>query len=266
MTMLAGPIRSLGRRRELILELVRRELRDRHTGQVLGVLWAYGHPLILMLLYTVLFAYVFPARFGSGAQVADYSVNVFAGIMSWLAFQDILGRASTIMLGHGSLVKQIVFPTEVLPIKTALASAIPYSVGLVFVLFYAAWHETLTAFAAMLIPIILLQILAMAGLAFFLSAIGVFFRDLRDIVTVFCTINLFAQPILYNPFATPRVLRAIFYANPFSYAVWCWQDALFYGMFRHPLAWVLFPLGSLATLAVGFVVFERSRHHFGDAL
>lgn len=260
------PLRRLAARRELIGELMFRELRDRHAGQMLGVLWAYGHPLILMVIYTVLFAYVFPARFGAGAKVTDYSVSIFAGIVSWLAFQDVLGRAPSVMLGHASLVKQIVFPTEVLPIKTALASAVCYILGLAFVLAYAAYHGTLSWMALTLPFVITCQLTAMIGVSFLLSAIGVFFRDLRDIVTVFCTVNLFAQPALYNPFATPTVLKWVFYCNPFSYLVWPWQDALFFGTFRHPAAWVVLPLGSIATLVLGWSVFMRARHQFGDAL
>ena len=266
MTALAVPFRLLGARRELIWELVIRDLRDRHAGQMLGALWAYGHPLILMLIYTVLFAYVFPARFGAGADMADYSVNVFAGIVAWLAFQDILTRAPSVMLAHGSLVKQIVFPTEVLPIKAALASAIPYSVGVAFVLAYAIWHGTIAWTVVLLLPVIASQLAAMIGAAFLLAAVGVFFRDLRDVIGVFCTANLFAQPILYNPYAVPQALSWVFVFNPFSYLVWCWQDALFYGALRHPVAWVLLPVGSVLLLIAGWRVFERLRHQFGDAL
>ncbi len=266
MTSVAVPLRALAVRRELIGALIVRELRDRHAGQMLGVLWAYGHPLIMMLLYTVLFAYVFPARFGSSAAMTDYSVSVLAGIISWLAFQDVLSRAPSVMLAHASLVKQIVFPLEVLPVKAALGGAIPYSVGLGFVIVYAALHGTLAWSAALLPLVILCQLVAMVGVTFMLSALGVFVRDLRDIVGVFCTINLFAQPILYNPFAVPHALHWVFVLNPFSYLVWCWQDALFYGGPRHPIAWIALPLGSAAALALGWHVFERLRHQFGDAL
>ncbi len=266
MTSVAVPLRVLGARRELIATLIARELRDRHAGQMLGVLWAYGHPLIMMLIYTVLFAYVFPARFGSGAAMTDYSVNVFAGIVSWLAFQDVLSRAPSVMLAHASLVKQIVFPLEVLPVKAALAGAIPYSVGLAFVIAYAALHGTLTWSVALLPLVILCQLAAMIGVTFALSALGVFLRDLRDIVGVFCTINLFAQPLLYSPFALPHALQWVFVLNPFSYLVWCWQDALFYGGLRHPMAWLVLPLGSAAALLLGWHVFARLRHQFGDAL
>ncbi len=261
-----SPLHLFYIRRELISELVRRELRDRHAGQILGVVWAFGHPLLLMLIYTVLFAYVFPARYGNSGGIQDYSVNVFAGIVPWLAFQDLLARSPSILVGHSNLVKQIVFPTEVLPIKTAIASALPYSVGVLFALGYAGWHGTISYISLTLPLLIVCQMAAMVGVSFILSSCGVFLRDLRDIVTVFCSVNLFAQPILYNPYATPKWMGLIFSLNPFSYLTWCWQDSLYRGTFLHPSAWVIFPLGSFCLLAVGWILFEHSRHSFGDFL
>jgi len=259
-------LQALYKRRELISELVKRDLRDRHAGQVLGVVWAYGNTLLLMAMYTLLFAYVFPTRFSNGMGAADFSVNILAGILSWLAFQDILSRSPTILVGHSNLVKQIVFPTEVLPVKAALASALPYSAALFFTIAYAHWKGTLSWFALTLPFIVFWQVVAMNGVALLLSSLGVFSRDLKELVAFFCVCNLFAQPILYNPHATPEWLEWIFLFNPFSYLVWCWQDALYYGQATHLAAWVLLPAGSLLLFALGYKVFESTKHLFGDAL
>ncbi|MDE2092096.1 MAG: ABC transporter permease, partial [Gammaproteobacteria bacterium] len=198
------------------MEMVRRELRDEHMGQTIGALWAFGQPLILMFVYMILFAYVFPARFSNQASMGDYSACVIAGIVQWLAFQNLLFRAPGILIQQASLVKQIVFPTEVLPVKTAIASAIPYSVAVLFAIGYSAWYGTLSWWTLTLPWLIFCQMIAMIGVAFLFSAGGVFVRDLREFVQIFTTINLFAQPILYNPFATPKVLQILFYFNPFS--------------------------------------------------
>lgn len=258
--------RMLRIRRELILELVLRELRDRHAGQSLGRIWAYGHPLLLMILYTFLFAYVFPTRFGSDSGFQDFSLNVLAGILPWLAFQDLLARSPSVLVGHANLVKQIVFPIEVLPVKTAVASALPFVLGLLFTIGYAGWQGRLTWLVLALPLIIACQLAAMTGAALLLSAVGVFFRDIRELVQVFCTVNLFAQPILFNPFSTPEFLRTIFLFNPFSYLIWCWQDALFHGAPINPTAWLVLPFGSFGLLLLGWRAFKRMSHAFGDAL
>jgi lipopolysaccharide transport system permease protein len=255
------------RRREVVFELAKRELRDRHVGQILGVIWAYGHPLLLMLIYSFLFAYVFPTRYaGHADEHPDFAVSVLSGALSWLAFQEVLARSTMILPSHASLVKQIVFPVEVLPIKTAIVSALVYSVALAFTIVYAGFSGTLTGMALTVPLLVATQLIAMVGVAFLLSALGIFFRDLRDIVTVFCCINLFAQPILYNPYALPDVMRWVFMANPFSYQVWCWQDALFHGRFEHPIAWIVFPLCAASSLALGFAVFSQLKHSFGEVL
>lgn len=252
--------------RELIYELVLRELRDRHRGQLIGTVWSFGHPLILMTMYVVLFAYVFPARFGEGVDFQDYSVNIIAGIISWLAFQDILARSPTILLSHSNLVKQIVFPMEVLPIKTAIASILPYSVAILFAVLYAWYNGTLTWMVVFLPLVLAFQLLAMVGAAFILSALGVFVRDLKDVVQVFCTANLFIQPILYNPFSAPDLLVTVLQLNPFSYLVWCWQDVLFHGTFYHVEAWIALPIASILILVAGWAVFHSLRSEYGDAL
>lgn len=257
---------TIYKHRELVAELVKRELRDRHAGQLLGAMWAYGHPLLLMLMYSLLFAYVFPTRTTSPVGHPDFAVNVLSGIVSWLAFQDLLARSTTILTVHASLVKQIIFPILVLPVKTAIASALPYSIALLFTISYAALSGSLTIMALTIPFLIAVQLAAMIGAALMLSALGVFFRDLRDIVTIFCTINLFAQPILFNPFATPNSLKWVFYLNPFSYQVWCWQDALYFGTFQHPIAWIVFPLSAIASLVIGYAIFSRLKHGFGDSL
>jgi lipopolysaccharide transport system permease protein len=252
--------------RELVIELVKRELRDRHVGQLLGTMWAYGHPLLLMLMYSLLFAYVFPTRFVGSSGQRDFALSVLSGIVSWLAFQDLLARSTTILSAHAGLVKQIVFPIVVLPVKTAIAAALPYSVALLFTIGYAAFSGSLTIMVLTIPLLIVTQLIAMTGVALMLSALGIFFRDLRDLVTIFCSINLFAQPILYNPFATPGAMSWIFRLNPFSYQVWCWQDALYFGSFQHPMAWVAFPLCAVSSLGIGYVIFSRLKHNFGDAL
>ncbi|NNE36736.1 MAG: ABC transporter permease [Gammaproteobacteria bacterium] len=258
--------RLLVSRHELIFELVRRELKDRHTGQIVGVVWSFGHPVLLMALYAVLFAYVFPARFADGGFEADFSANILAGIICWLAFQDILSRSPSILLSHANLVKQIVFPIEVLPVKTAIASLLPFAGSLIFAIAYSAFKDTLSFFSIALPLLILVQIVAMVGIAFILSVVGVYLKDIKDLIVVFNAVNLFAQPILYNPRATPEILQWIFVINPFSYAVWCWQDVLFYGTIAHPVAWIVFPLESLLLLVFGWSIFERSKNTLGDHL
>jgi lipopolysaccharide transport system permease protein len=264
---LADIARLYATHRRLIWELAKRDLRDRFAGQFFGVVWAVGHPLVLTALYVLVFVYIFPGRSGGDAVTPrDLTISILSGLIPWLAFQEVLANSATVIRNNASLVKQIVFPIEVLPVKAVLASTVSQLVATVFLIFYALARGALES-TLLLWPLLFgLQLLAMAGACYLLSAIGVFFRDLKDLIQIFCAANLFLQPILYVPDQLPRAFRAVFYANPFSYVVWCYQDAVFVGEIAHPWAWIVYAVGSVVVFYLGFRAFRKMKIGFGDVL
>lgn len=251
----------------MIWELAKRDLRDRFAGQFFGVVWAVGHPLFLMALYVLVFVYIFPVRLGTdSAMPKDFAISVLAGLIPWLTFQEVLANSASVVRSNASLVKQIVFPIEVLPVKAVLASTLSQLVATSFLIIYAGAKGALEP-TILLWPLLFgFQVLAMCGASYLLSAIGVFFRDLKDFVQIFCTANLFLLPILYLPDHLPQAFRAVFYANPFSYMVWCYQDVVFFGKVAHPGAWVVYPVGCVGLFYVGFRLFRKMKIGFGDVL
>lgn len=260
-------LRVLRNNRDLIVELVRRDLKDRFAGQVLGTLWAVGHPLLLMLLYVAVFAFVFPARgLGVDGKVQDLSVYILAGLIPWLCFQEVLVRSPGVITGNASLVKQIVFPIEVLPIKTVLAATPAQFVATAFLLVFAGINGSLKL-SFLLFPLVFAaQVACMAGVAFLLASLGAYVRDVREVLTFFCAANLFLQPILYAPQQLPPALANLLWLNPFSHIVWVYQDVFFFGGFAHPWSWVFFGAASVFALLWGYRLFRRMKHGFGDVL
>ncbi|AUR50746.1 hypothetical protein CUN60_00025 [Aquella oligotrophica] len=256
----------LVKNRELIIELTKNELKERHTGQVLGALWAFGQPLFMISMYVILFTYVFPNRYTYSGHLENFSVCVLAGIVPWLILQDILNRSSTILITHSKLVKQVAFPIAVLPLKVALASFLSYLPIFVVMIFFAIVSGYLNILMILLPLLLALLLLIMIGFAYFLSAFGVFFRDLKDIISVFCSVNLFLQPILYNPSSVPSKLQFIFYCNPFSYLIWCWQDIIFWGHPVHLIAWFVLPSSVVFLLFVGIRFFNLTKRYFGEII
>ena len=250
----------------LLGALVVRDLRDRFAGQTLGLVWTLGHPLVLMVLYAFLFAYVFPARSGTTGTSSDYAPAIFAGLACWLTAQEVLARSTTVLQSHASLVKQIVFPTELLPLKSAIASSAAQIVTVTFAVLYAAYKGTLGPFALALPFVVLCQLAAATGAAYLLASLGAYFRDLKDVVQVMLAVGLFALPVLYNPHATPQWLMTVQLLNPISVFVWCYQDALYFGHPAHPGAWLAAPLIGVTLLTLGYTVFQRAKHGFGDVL
>ncbi|MCB9109933.1 MAG: ABC transporter permease [Anaerolineales bacterium] len=255
-------------RGRLIFELAKREVFDRYAGQVFGVLWTIGHPLIIVLIYIFIFGFVFTMRVGGTLDMPlDYTSYLLSGLIPWLIFSEVLGKASTLIVNNANVVKQVVFPVEVFPIKTVLASIGTFIIFLVLLTIYALVANGFIPWTYVLLPfLVILQTFAMIGVSYLLSAIGVYFRDLKDFVQIFNSIAFFVMPILYLPEAVPSALRLMLYLNPLSYMIWVYQDALYFGKFNHLWAWAVFGLGSLVIFILGYRVFRRLSVMFGNVL
>jgi lipopolysaccharide transport system permease protein len=258
----------LSRHRQLTWEMTKRELQERYAGQMLGAVWALGHPLFLMAIYVFVFAYVFKIRMGDPATFPlDYTAYLLAGLVPWLAFQDAMNKGATVIVVNAGLVKQVVFPVEILPVKGVLASMFTELICLAILAGYVLVKHGALHWTWMLVPLLLLfQALAMVGVCYVLAAVGAFFRDVKDLIIILTSAGFFLIPALYTPGMVPRAFEAFFYLNPFSYMVWCFQDATYYGRFAHPEAWFVFPLLSVAVFYVGYRIFRKLRPMFGNVL
>jgi lipopolysaccharide transport system permease protein len=260
--------RLVFRYRHLIFALARREVSDRYAGQMFGILWAVGHPLLLMGVYLFVFGFVFQTRIGGTADMPlNYTVYLLAGTVPWLTIAEMLNKAPVAVTANAALVKQVVFPVEVLPIKSVL-SAVPTQIvssAVLLIYILAVYHRAPITFA--LLPVVLLlQLIWLTGLSLMLSAVGAYIRDLKDIVQLATLISIYLLPVFYLPSMVPPLFRPLLYLNPFTYLVWCYQDACYFGRIQHPWAWVITAVASAATFAAGWSVFRRLKPMFGNVL
>jgi lipopolysaccharide transport system permease protein len=259
------------RHRELTWEMTRREIRDRYAGQALGALWAIGHPLLLMALYVFVFAFVFPTRFEAGPEMSrSFVTYILSGLIPWMVFAEAMGKGTSVITSQAALVKQVVFPLEILPVKAVLACFITQLVATAVLLLYMLVAEQRWPGTLALLPVLfLIQLVAMIGVNYMLSSIAVYVRDLREVVQVFLAAGVFLAPILYLPAWVERanpVFRFILNANPFTHLVWCYRDAIFYGSIVHPGAWAVTTVASGLVFYGGYRVFRKLKPMFGDAL
>ncbi len=258
----------LVRQRHLVWMMARREITDRYAGQTLGLFWAIGHPLFLMGLYVFVFVVVLKTKVGGTVDMPrDYATYIISGLIPWMAFQESMAKAVGVIVANANLVKQVIFPIEVLPIKGVLAAYVPQVVSFTVLIVYVLAKTGELPWTYLLIPVLfVLQAVAMTGVSFLLSAIGVYFRDLKDFVQVFCVAGVYIMPICYLPQWVPAMVRPVLYFNPFSYLIWCYQDACYFGRIEHPWAWVVLLVGSFVTLGLGSRTFRHLKSHFGNAL
>jgi lipopolysaccharide transport system permease protein len=258
----------LTRHRDLTLEMARREISDRYAGQAFGLIWAVGHPLFLMGLFVFIFAIVFKARVGGTLEMPlDYTTYLLSGLIPWMGFQESLSKSCTAITANASLVKQVVFPLEILPAKGVLASMLSQVISLCILLVYVLLsHGSLFTSYALLPFLFALQIIAMLGVAYILSSLGAYFRDIKDFVQLFCTAGVYLMPVFYLPGWIPKIFIPLLYLNPFSYLIWCYQDVIYFGRVEHPYAWVVFPVLCLSVFVIGYRLFRKLKPGFGNIL
>jgi lipopolysaccharide transport system permease protein len=257
--------RNVMQYRELLWEMTRRDLLERQAGLTFGAFWVVGQPLLMMLVYVFVFSFIFKVRL-NGVSGPSYTAFLLAGLVPWLAFQEALGRAPTCIPEHQSLVKQIVFPVEILPLKLVLSTLVVLGVGLIFPLAITLFDRTAKPLFWLLLPIpILSHLLLTGGLVYIIAAAGVFLRDIRNIIQLFLMMGLFVHPILYAPGTVPKWTAMAFQALPFSHVIWIYRDVVM-GRIEHPASWLIAPALGIASVMIGYRTFQFGRHMFGDAL
>jgi len=256
------------RHRQLAWALVRRDITDRYVGQALGAAWAFIHPMLLMGIYVFLFMIVFKVRVGGRPGMPDdYALYIICGMVPWQALQDSVSRGVSVLVGNASLVKQVVFPIELLPFKISISSLLPMACGIGVLLIYMAVRYMSLPPTLLLLPaLVLMQLGIMVGMNLLTSPVGCYLRDLKDIIQVVFLVMMYGMPIFYLPDMVPAVLQPLLVWNPFSHLIWCWQDVFFFQRIAHPVSWVVTVALSLFMLALGNRSFAFFRTYLGNVL
>jgi ABC-type polysaccharide/polyol phosphate export permease len=251
-------IRSLLRHRPLVESLVSRELKARYRGSVLGFLWSFVNPLLLLLTYTLVFTVILPNR---QPDIQPFFLFLFCGILPWTWFQASLSESSGVLIASANLIKKVLFPAEVLPTVCVLANLAHFLLGLPILLVFLAWQGKL-AWTAVLLPLpILVQFVLTLGLSLFLSALTVHFRDIQNILSHVLHLWFFATPVIYSyaAIAEGTLLRRALRLNPMTHVIVTYQQMLFHGNVDHWRGLFLALLVGVLAFAAGAFLFDRLR-------
>jgi lipopolysaccharide transport system permease protein len=267
----AGPfelIGSLWRHRQLIVTMTRREVLGRYRGSVMGIAWSFFNPLLMLAVYTFVFSEVFQARWvGQDAGKGQFAVLLFVGMIVHGLFAECANRAPSLIMTNSNYVKKVLFPLEVLAVVT-LGSALFHTGVSLIVLLLAQWVLTHTLHAsAIFFPLVLLPLLiATLGLSWLLAALGVYLRDVGQVIGVLTTVLLFLSPVLYPVAALPAVYQPWLQLNPLTYIIEESRNVLLFGHWPDWQSLGVAMLVGLVIAALGFAFFQKTRRGFADVL
>ncbi len=249
---------TLFRYRALIQSLVSRELKARYRGSVLGFLWSFVNPLLQLLTYTLVFTLILPNK---QPDIQPFFLFLFCGILPWTWFQTSLAEASGVLIASSNLIKKVLFPAEVLPTVAVLANLSHFVLGLPILLVFLAYKGKL-AWTALLLPLpMLVQLVLTLGIALFLSALTVHFRDIQSILNHVLHLWFFATPVIYSyaQIAEGTALRQVLRLNPMTHVIVTYQQMLFHGNVDHWRGLFLALLVGVVAFAAGAFLFDRLR-------
>ncbi len=261
-------IRSMIHNRRLIGKLAKAELSQAYAGQVFGAWWNYIQPIFLICVYFFLFGVVFKEHItGTKGFHYDYTTYLLAGMIPWLNYQTNMVKTCTSIYGSANLVQQVIFPIEILPVKSVVASIFPLIASFMILFGYVLIKYHTIPLTYLYLPLLIgLQTVSIIGLGFLLSALSCFVKDFKDFIVLYTMVGIYFMPIVFIPKWVPTLFKPLLYANPYSYMIWCYQDVLYFGYMAHPIAWIVNIVFSFLLFGVGALVFNSLRPLFGDAI
>lgn len=248
--------------REMICSLIRRDLRGRYKGSVLGFLWTFLNPLLQLGVYTLVFSVIM--RNG----IADYYMFLFVALVPWMFFSVSLTNGASCILSQKDMVQKIYFPRQVLPIAFVTSQFI--NMLLSFLVIFAVlivsgkgWHWIAVYFLPF---IFLIEYLLALGIALLVSAVTVYFRDLEYILGILTMAWQFLSPVIYSIEQVPENLRNIFLLNPMTSVLTAYRDILYYKQIPK-IQTLCHAFGvSIVLFAAGWIVFKKLERRFAEEL
>jgi len=268
----ANPVKmgqNLWAQRELIGQFTKRQVLQRYRGSYLGLVWSFITPMAMLLVYTFVFSVVFKARWEgtvTGSH-AEFALALFAGLIAFNVFSESITSAPGLIVNNPNYVKKVVFPLEILPVSVVGAALINSGFSLIVLLVGSlvitgqiSW--TLIFTPVMYLPLILLCL----GLTWFLASLGVFIRDINQLMGVVVQILFFLTPIFYPISAIPGNIRLFLYVNPLTFIVSHFRRVILWGQMPDWGDFLVVTAGAFVVCMLGYVWFMKSKKTFADVL
>lgn len=260
--------RSIWHNRSLTKTLVQREVIGRYRGSIMGIMWSFFNPILMLIIYTFVFSVVFRSTWkgGTGSKT-EFALLLFPGLIVFNLFAECFNRAPTLILSNSNYVKKVVFPLEIFPI-VALGAALFHAL-ISFVVWLFAYmilfgmpHATILLLPLVIFPLILLIL----GLSWILASLGVFLRDVSQFIGILTSVLMFLSPIFYPADSFPEKYRSYLRLNPLTPVIENARDVLFWGKVPDAVHTFIFFLISGCVAWLGFAWFQRTRKGFADVL
>jgi len=259
----------LGRHRALTLELTRREILGRYRGASFGMLWSLFSPFLMLMVYTLAFGFVMKGRWPgrAGESTYGFALIVFVGLIVHGLFAECLTRSPTLIIGNTNLVKRVVFPLDVLVWSMALAALFHLGMNTLVLLGLRLLVDGAISPTAVFFPLVVFPLLVLTvGVGWIVSALGVFFRDLGQVVGVIATAMLFLSSAIVPTESVPEKYRLAFELNPLTFIIDQARAVLLWDRMPDWQGLAIYTVAAFAVAWCGHALFAKMQRGFADVL
>lgn len=251
--------KNLFQYRELLKTNVQKEIRGKYKGSFLGVLWSFLNPLLMVLVYALVFPYIMRVK------QDNYLVFLITGVIPWNFFTTCVTSGCNCVWINGGIIKKVYFPREILPISVVASGLINFLISCIIILIFVIAGGIMPTFNLLWLPVIaIIQALLTLGVLFILSAINVYVRDIEYLVGFILQLIFYATPILYNATMFPEKYRWILYLNPMTHIIDAYRSIFYYGLMPELKSLVFIGILSLCVFIVGYQIFRKLEKGFAE--
>ena len=253
---------------DLIYGMAKRDVIGRYKGSALGLLWSLFNPLFMLAVYTFAFGFIFKARWpGLSDDPFSFALTLFPALLVFNYFSECVSRAPSLIVGNPSYVKKVIFPLESLPIMVSLSALFHFFIGffvwcIAAIIITGTIHLSVVLIPFAIIPLILFSL----GCSWILASLGVYLRDVQQIVNVVTSALIFLSPVFYSIETVPERYRGMILANPLTHYVDMTRSLMVFGNVFSILDWIVLVLTSALFALFGFWWFSMTRKGFADVL
>lgn len=253
----------------LALTLTKREILTRYKGSLIGLGWSLFSPILMMGVFTFVFGEIFSARWpGATSQGGiNYATGLFSGLILYIFFADSLGRSPNVLLENTNYIKKVVFPITIIPSITTIASAFQMLCSYLILLILIGFSDWNLSTRIIWVPIIIIPfILLTLGLAWILSSLGVYIRDIGQIVSPLLTALMFLSPALYDTTAIENKFGHLIKLNPLTIPIKESRNVLIYGLPPNTEDLATYWAASTIVFSTGYYLFKKLKKGFADVV
>ncbi len=245
--------------RELLKTNVKKEIRGKYKGSFLGVLWSFVNPLLMVLVYALVFPYIMKSP------EKNYLIFLIVAIIPWNWFTTVVGQGSTSILINANIIKKVYFPREILPISVVTSGLVNFLISCIIILVFVIFGGIGLSKYLFFLPLVaLIQYILSLGVVFALSAIDIYVRDAEYIVNFVLMMLFYGTPILYNATMFPENVRWILNVNPMTHIINAYRDIFYYQMMPNMEALGIVALVSVTIMIVGYKIFKKLEKGFAE--